>query len=158
MRLITAEELRKHVVADDWQDAELAIKGNAAEQYAEKYLNRALFKDEAEFEAAVLASPTEAAAARTTLNDALAAADLIEDEEVAKLMRDNANIAYDNAWRSLRATANGMIANDDIKSAILLHAGHLWANREGVVVGADSVEVPMATNALLRQYRVYEGL
>jgi hypothetical protein len=158
MRLITPEQLRVHVVADAWQDPELLIKGNAAEEHAERYLNRALFNSEEAFEAAVTEIPTKAAAARTALSNATAAANATEDLEVRKLLQDNANHTYAEAWSALRRIATGMIVNDDIRSAILLHAGHLGANREGVVVGADAVEVPMATTALLRQYRIYEGL
>lgn len=44
----------------------------------------------------------------------------------------------------------------DIKAAIKLTVGHLYANRESVVIGQTAVELPMAAEALLARYRVYD--
>lgn len=45
-----------------------------------------------------------------------------------------------------------------IKSAIKLTIGHLYANRESVVVGTTAVQLPFAAEWLLRQYRVHTGM
>lgn len=42
-----------------------------------------------------------------------------------------------------------MALTDDVKQAILLLVGHWYANRESVVVGTISAEVPMGVPALL---------
>lgn len=42
-----------------------------------------------------------------------------------------------------------------IKQALLLTIGHLYENREAVIVGTTAVEVPMGTLALLHPYRNY---
>jgi uncharacterized phiE125 gp8 family phage protein len=40
-----------------------------------------------------------------------------------------------------------------LKAAILLHVGHLYANREAVAVGVSVAELPMAYDALISPYR-----
>jgi uncharacterized phiE125 gp8 family phage protein len=42
-----------------------------------------------------------------------------------------------------------------IKAAIKLILGHLYANRENVVIGQSVAEVPLAAETLLRRYRLY---
>lgn len=48
-----------------------------------------------------------------------------------------------------------MVVNDAIKAGILLILGHLWRNRETVVVtpSAVAVEIPMSAHNLLWPYR-----
>lgn len=43
----------------------------------------------------------------------------------------------------------------DLKSAALLLIGHLYENREAVVVGATTSEVPQAYDSLIQPYRIY---
>jgi uncharacterized phiE125 gp8 family phage protein len=45
---------------------------------------------------------------------------------------------------------------EDIKAAILLTVGHLYANREAVVVGTIASELPMGVRSLLSPLRVPE--
>lgn len=45
-----------------------------------------------------------------------------------------------------------------VTAAILLMAGHLYANREAVVVGVTSSAIPMAVQYLLAPYRVWAPL
>lgn len=51
-----------------------------------------------------------------------------------------------------------MVANYAIKAAILLICGHLFANREDVVVGAQSFAMPNGSRDLLRPHRKVQGL
>lgn len=51
-----------------------------------------------------------------------------------------------------------MIVNDAIRSAILLILGHLYANREEVVIGASAIQLPMASQYLLQPYRKGMGV
>jgi uncharacterized phiE125 gp8 family phage protein len=41
-----------------------------------------------------------------------------------------------------------------IQSAMLLLIGHLFVNRESVIVGVNAIETPMSVGLLLQQYRV----
>lgn len=47
---------------------------------------------------------------------------------------------------------------EDIKAAILLQVGTLYANRESVVIGHNAETLPMAWEHLLRPYRVHLAL
>ena len=51
-----------------------------------------------------------------------------------------------------------MVVTPDIKSAILLILGHLFVNREDVVVGTITDEMPKASFFLLLPYRVDMGI
>ena len=51
-----------------------------------------------------------------------------------------------------------MVINEVIESACLLILGHLYANREDVVVGAAAAELPLGSRALLTPYRVKMGV
>lgn len=44
---------------------------------------------------------------------------------------------------------------EPIRHAILLSVGHLYANREAVVVGTSAVELPLGAQSLLFPYRVF---
>lgn len=55
----------------------------------------------------------------------------------------------------LSADKDALALDDDITTAMLLLVGHWYANREGVVIGAITAEVPMAVEALLQPYRIY---
>ncbi len=68
--------------------------------------------------------------------------------------------AEDLAAAVLDGTAgeDPMVVDDLIRSAILLITGHLYANREDVVVGAPVAELPMASRYLLQPYRKMMGV
>ncbi len=51
-----------------------------------------------------------------------------------------------------------MVAPYSVKAAMLLICGHLFANREDVVVGAQSFSMPNGSRDLLRPHRKVQGL
>lgn len=51
-----------------------------------------------------------------------------------------------------------MVATYSVKAAMLLICGHLFANREDVVVGAQSFAMPRGSHDLLRPHRKVQGL
>jgi len=51
-----------------------------------------------------------------------------------------------------------MLANDSIRAAILLTLGHLYANREDVIVGVSASEMPRGARDLLRPHRIIPGV
>ncbi|AXO90849.1 phage gp6-like head-tail connector protein [Pseudomonas parafulva] len=67
-------------------------------------------------------------------------------------------VAMQAAVASGEAGAFPMVATSAIKSACLLILGHLYANREDVVVGTISTEMPRGSQALLTPYRVGWGV
>ncbi len=48
---------------------------------------------------------------------------------------------------------DALVLDDDITTAMLLLIGHWYANRESVVVGSITSELPMAVNSLILPYR-----
>ncbi|NMZ18423.1 phage gp6-like head-tail connector protein [Pseudomonas rhodesiae] len=51
-----------------------------------------------------------------------------------------------------------MLVNPSIRAACLLIAGNLYGNREDVVVGTISSELPMGSRSMLMPYRVELGV
>jgi hypothetical protein len=51
-----------------------------------------------------------------------------------------------------------ILINPSVRAACLLILGHLYGNREDVVVGTISSELPMGSRALLTPYRVGWGV
>lgn len=51
-----------------------------------------------------------------------------------------------------------MVANAEFHAAVLLTAGHLYVNREQVVLGVTAVDLPMGARDFLQPYRVGLGV
>lgn len=49
-----------------------------------------------------------------------------------------------------------LVLDDDLTTAMLLLIGHWFENREAVVVGSTTSELPMAVEALIAPYRHYQ--
>ncbi|SEC69162.1 head-tail connector protein [Rhodobacter sp. 24-YEA-8] len=56
---------------------------------------------------------------------------------------------------SITFTAGYSITPDPIRAAILLRVGHLYANRESVVIGESVAGLPLGEDDLIRNYRVW---
>ncbi len=56
------------------------------------------------------------------------------------------------------AGSDPILINPSVRAACLLILGNLYANREDVVVGTISSEIPMGSRALLTPYRVGWGV
>lgn len=65
--------------------------------------------------------------------------------------------ALDAAVAAGQAGAQPIIVNYVIKAAVLLILGHLYANREDVVVGPSAAPLPTGARALLRPHRLFPG-
>ncbi|MFT7337626.1 MAG: hypothetical protein ACI92B_000948 [Marinobacter maritimus] len=50
---------------------------------------------------------------------------------------------------------HALVLDDDITTAMLLLIGHWFVNRESVVIGTITAELPMAVDALITPYRHY---
>lgn len=154
MRLITSAQARDQVHADGVDEAMLELYEGAAVDAAEAFLNRHLFADDSAMASAVATVPDELAAADTAYEAAIAAADEL-DGSTRCAMREAATATLQAAVTSAQETLAGMVANDAIRSAVLLILGHLYRNREDVQTGqgAAAVELPMGAHALLWPYR-----
>lgn len=51
---------------------------------------------------------------------------------------------------------SALVLDDDLTTAMLLLIGHWYANREAVVIGSITSDVPMAVDALISPYRHFQ--
>jgi len=155
MSLISLYVAKDHLRVDHCEeDALIAAYLLAAEQTAVQYLNRNVYADQDALDAAIAAAPATLTAATATYDAAVAVAEAMADETEAAIALEAAELAYAKAQNEARATHNGIVFNEAIKVAMLLHAGHLYDNRESVSRVSMSV-VPMGWDVLLQPYRVY---
>lgn len=155
MPLLTPEQCREQCRVDgDYDDAMLLALLAAAEDSAAAYLNRAVFADAAALEAAQDALAETLAGAQSSYDAAIEAADAETDSTKAQAMRDVAQAKLDAVKQGAARTLAGIVANGSVLAAIRLTLGHLYANRESVVVeSATAQELPLSVTALLRPYR-----
>lgn len=66
--------------------------------------------------------------------------------------------ALEEAVAAGQAGASPMVSNKQINAACLLILGHLYANREDVVTGTISTEIPRGSVALLTPHRIGWGI
>ena len=86
---------------------------------------------------------------------AIAAAQALTDATEQAAATQAAEYAYLRAQVAYRQTMDGIVVNDTIKSAVLLIVGHLYAQREDVVVGVSVAKLPNGAEWLLAPYKVY---
>jgi len=158
-------------VDDDERDALIEAHLAAATEYAERYTGRAIMPQV--WEGVVDAFPAAGIV--------LPVGPVTEVEEVAWLDEAGAETVVDpalywsdrsgrtarveprDAWPSgaalrsgavrVRWTAGDGVCPSAMQAAILLLVGHWFANREAVVVGAGSGEVPLGVKVLLDRHR-----
>lgn len=56
------------------------------------------------------------------------------------------------------ADTEGIVINPAVQAALLLIAGHLYANREDVVAGVSVAQLPNGAQYLLQPYRIGMGI
>lgn len=153
--LVTDEQVRSHLRIA--VDEDVSVYVMAAESMAAQFLNRNVYATEEDLTAAIAAAPSSLDAAVTAYDlamDAAAALGCVQREGAQFIANEQMN----EAVAQNRRVALGMVANDLIRAAILLTIGHLYANREEVVVGASVAELPMSSKYLLQPYRKQMGV
>jgi len=159
MTFVTLDQAKDHLrVTESDEDADISLKLEAAEGHAIEYLNRHVYADQATLDAAKAAAPAALSAATTAYEAAMDAAEAMEN----CVERDVATLAaceeYVKAQSQAKRTYRGIVINDQIKAAVLLTLGHLYANREDVVTGVTVTEMPLGAKNLLRPLRVIPGV
>lgn len=155
MSFIHLHTARDHLKVDHCdEDALIGAYLLAAENTAVQYLNRNVYADQDTLDAAIAAAPAALTAATATYEAAVEVAEAIENEVERESALAAAEQAYLRAQYETNATYNGIVINDSVKVAILLHLGALYANRESVT-RASLATVPMGWDVLLQPYRVY---
>ena len=173
-------EAKDHLRVDgDDDEVLIAAYIKAAREFAEAYTGRTLINtvytlsldkfptssDAIEIPAAPLASVTSISYVDTDgATDSMDSSDYRVDtsSEPGRI-----TVAYGNSWPSTRDITNAVsivytggygTSRDDvpegIRMAMRLLVGHMYENREAVVIGTAANELPLAVESLLDAYRV----
>lgn len=156
MSFVTLAEAKIHLRVDGTdEDALIGIYINAAEQAAIKAMDRGVYADNTALQAAMTAAPSVLTTATATYTAAVTAAEAMTDATEQAAALQVAETAYMRAQVAYRQVFDGIVVNDQIKAAVLLTVGHLYANREDAVVGASVSALPHGADCLLQPYKVY---
>ncbi|WP_208023827.1 head-tail connector protein [Duganella aquatilis] len=159
MTLVSIDAAILHLrVIDEDERADVELKLEAAEQAAVSYLNRYVYGDQDALDAALAAAPEAFSAARQAYLEASAAAASLADGAERAMAILGASTKFDAANLVNIHTCRGMVVTSAIKSAILLILGHLYENREDVVIGLTVASLPTGAKALLQPHRIGVGL
>lgn len=147
--MIDLELAREHIKADEEE-----VEDDLIEQYiassqtiCEGYCNRKFYETDVEHEADYIVALAELAVAIEARDDALAEA---EDCEV----RNAINNRYIQIIGAIKQRINGIVVDDTIIAAMLMTLGHLYFNRQEVVVGqySGATQVPAGAKRMLEPY------
>lgn len=158
MAVISVDTAMQHVRAYEADRPLVQAYLDAAEEAASRFIGRALFVDAAALAAGKSAIPGLLTQARADYDAALTAAALIEHAEDRERAIVRAGLDYSAAVSGVERIADGMVITPAITAACLLICGHLFANREDVVVGVTVAQLPMGSEALLLSYRANMGV
>ena len=158
MPVIDMAIARHHLREPEDDEAYLLGLLEAAEQSAADYLQRQFFADTEGLSTARMLVPAARAAAREAYDAARAQANSVADGENRQAALADAERVRRETLDQCEAIAQGMVINPAIQAACLLTLGHLYANREDVVVGTITAEMPKGATALLTPYRVGWGV
>lgn len=156
MIFVTTSEAKLHLRVDGAdEDALIGVYITAAEQMAMALLDRGVYADGTALGVAKAAAPGELDTAIAAYESAIAAAEALADETAKAASIQTAGNGLLRAKVAHRHAMDGMVVNEAIKAAVLLTVGHLYANREDVVIGASVAALPNGADYLLQPYKVY---
>lgn len=158
MSVIAIETAMAHTYAEPEDQAIVQRCLDAAEDSAQDFIQRNFYADQAELDAALATVPTLRADARAAYDAAILAASSIEDEALKDEAIADAQLILGDALVVARRIQRGIVIKPAIVSACLLTCGHLFANREDVVVGASVAALPMGAQSLLWPHRTGLGI
>ena len=156
MSFVQLAEAKLHLRVDGTdEDALIGLYINAAEQAAVKAMDRGVYADNTALQTAMAAAPAALTAATAAKEAAVTAAEAMTDADEKAAALKAAENAYMRALVAYRQVFDGIVVNDQIRAAVLLTVGHLYANREDAVVGASVSALPNGADYLLQPFKVY---
>lgn len=140
--------VRVHLKADpeDIEDALITQYIESAVSICEGYCNRKFYADSTAQSAGMDEALVELADLRLWWEGVVAE----EHTPFERHMLDDQRISR---YAAIRRKAQGIVIDGTIKAAILLTVGHLYANRQDVVVGTGPVnQLPVGAKRMLEPY------
>ena len=162
--LIPMNLARSHLrVAADYPTDQIAPYLYAAEQSAVHFINRRVFVDQTALAAAIAAVPSSLDAAEVSYTAALVVADALSGDVAREQARQNASDVFSTVQTSARAVYAGVALDDEevaypFVAGVLLILGHLFENRETVVIGSAASQLPMGAHGVLMPLRTGLGV
>lgn len=157
MPLVTLAQARAHLrVESDYPADQIQVYIDGATDAASRYLNRTIFETAEVRDTAWAALPAELKAAQDDFDAAVEAAEAVEDETQKAAMIEVAAATLAEAKRTADWSLYGVVVSPAMVTAVLMTLGHLFANRESVIVGASgagAAEVPQGARDMLRPFR-----
>lgn len=157
MSVIEIEVAMQHLLAEPEDQDTVQLKLGAAESAAANFMQRRFFVDQTALDVALASLPISVTAARVAYEQAVADAQQIENAGDRASFLDGARARFCDLRQQLEAISRAIVINDAVVAACLLILGNLYANREDVVIGTISSELPMGSKSLLMPYRVGMG-
>ncbi|KPB33583.1 head-tail connector protein [Pseudomonas amygdali] len=158
MSVIDIELAMKHLLAEPEDRDLVQSKLDGAEDAAQQFLQRRFFANQADVDLAKADVIQRTRAARAAYRAALDLADDPENTDIRCRLRERARQALSEAFEQIDMDDFGIVINSSIESACLLKLGHLFANREEVVIGGVATDLPLASKSLLMPYRARIGV
>lgn len=158
MSVIAIDVAMHHLRADPEDQVLVQAQLDAAEATAMQFLNRRFYLDQVTLEEARAGVSAALQQAKDEHAAAVAAAEVEQDHTLRCRLLEHARQALAEAYDKGDAIAYSMVLNSAIQAACLLKLGHLFANREDVVVGVTVTELPIASQHLLMPYRIRMGV
>jgi len=158
MSVISIELAMRHLQAEPDDLPLIQAELDGSERAAMDYLQRRFFADQAALDSAKANIGARLSDSRLVFDQAKASAGLTDDHGDRCRLLEYARRSYSEALEDIDRDAFGIVINPAITAACLLKLGHLFANREEVVVGVTAVELPLASQYLLTPYRIRMGV
>jgi len=158
MPVINIEKAKTHLRVDDDTGDDVLLKLESAIDSAEQYLNRKVFESSEALQTERNKVADLIVSAQAGYNQSIASSDLISEWEYRNILKDTANNNKKAAMRNIRMIESGIVINPSIEIGILMILGHLYSNREDVVVGLGAAEIPKSSKAFLDPYRIDLGV
>jgi len=158
MSVIDIELAMRHLLAEPEDQVLVQSQLDGAEEAAQQYLQRRFFADQAAVDLAKSTVIARTQAARAAYRAALVVADHPDNADDRCRLRERARQTLSDTFEAIDMDDFGIVINKAIEAACLLKLGHLFANREEVVVGSTAVELPLASKSLLMPYRIRMGV
>ncbi|MBA1195739.1 phage gp6-like head-tail connector protein [Pseudomonas plecoglossicida] len=158
MSVIAIETAMHHLRAEAEDEVLVQPQLDGAEDAAMQFLNRRFYLDQVALDTARAGVTGMMRQAKDANAEAVAAAEAEQDQNLRCRLLEHARKALAEVYDQADAIAYGMVLNPSIQAACLLKLGHLFANREEVVTGTISTELPLASQHLLMPYRIRMGV